>query len=110
MTDRDENAGALPDEDLTHAQAPTSPTAGTIGPYRLLQQVGEGGMGIVWLAEQIRPVRRQVALKVIKVGMDTAQVVARRRRRTVAPGKLPHHQRHLWRHPSAHTSCAEAPR
>jgi serine/threonine protein kinase len=77
MTDRDENAGALPDEDLTHAQAPTSPTVGTIGPYRLLQQVGEGGMGVVWLAEQTRPVRRQVALKIIKVGMDTAQVVAR---------------------------------
>src|SRR5439155_18460754 len=48
-----------------------------IGPYRLLEQVGEGGMGEVWLAEQTRPVRRQVAVKVIKVGMDTAQVVAR---------------------------------
>ena len=49
----------------------------TIGPYRLLQLVGEGGMGEVWLAEQTHPVRRQVALKVIKAGMDTAQVVAR---------------------------------
>jgi serine/threonine protein kinase len=44
---------------------------GAIGPYRLLQQVGEGGMGVVWLAKQTRPVRRQVALKIIKVGMDT---------------------------------------
>ena len=51
--------------------------AETIGPYRLLQKVGEGGMGEVWLAEQTKPVRRQVALKVIKAGMDTAEVVVR---------------------------------
>ena len=49
----------------------------TIGPYRLLRQVGAGGMGEVWLAEQTKPVRRQVALKVIKAGMDTAEVVLR---------------------------------
>jgi serine/threonine protein kinase/tetratricopeptide (TPR) repeat protein len=48
-----------------------------IGPYRLIQRVGEGGMGEVWLAEQTAPVRRQVAIKVIKAGMDTARVVAR---------------------------------
>ena len=48
-----------------------------IGPYRLLEPLGEGGMGEVWLAEQTEPVRRQVALKVIKPGMDTEQVVAR---------------------------------
>src|SRR5258705_3897931 len=48
-----------------------------IGPYRLLEKVGEGGMGVVFLAEQAHPVRRQVALKVIKAGMDTRQVVAR---------------------------------
>jgi eukaryotic-like serine/threonine-protein kinase len=48
-----------------------------IGPYKLLQLIGEGGMGAVWMAEQQRPVRRQVALKVIKAGMDSAQVVAR---------------------------------
>ena len=48
-----------------------------VGPYRLLQVIGEGGMGVVFLAEQETPVRRQVALKVIKPGMDTAQVVAR---------------------------------
>src|SRR5207302_1920959 len=45
--------------------------------YRLLQRIGEGGMGEVWLAEQTRPIHRQVALKIIKAGMDTAQVVAR---------------------------------
>src|SRR5438874_6926511 len=48
-----------------------------VGPYKLLEQIGEGGMGVVFLAEQQRPVRRQVALKVIKAGMDTRQVVAR---------------------------------
>jgi tetratricopeptide (TPR) repeat protein/serine/threonine protein kinase len=48
-----------------------------IGPYRLLEQIGEGGMGAVWMAEQQEPVRRLVALKVIKAGMDSAQVVAR---------------------------------
>ena len=49
----------------------------TIGPYRLLELVGEGGMSEVWLAEQVRPVRRQVALKIIKAGLDTAHVIAR---------------------------------
>ena len=48
-----------------------------IGPYKLIQRIGEGGMGAVYLAEQSRPVRRTVALKVIKPGMDTEQVVAR---------------------------------
>jgi serine/threonine protein kinase/Flp pilus assembly protein TadD len=48
-----------------------------IGPYKLLQQIGEGGMGVVWMAEQTEPVRRTVALKVIKPGMDSRQVVAR---------------------------------
>jgi eukaryotic-like serine/threonine-protein kinase len=52
--------------------------AGTvIGRYHLLQMIGEGGMGEVWLAEQKQPVRRRVALKVIKAGMDTREVVAR---------------------------------
>jgi serine/threonine protein kinase/tetratricopeptide (TPR) repeat protein len=48
-----------------------------IGPYRLLQSLGEGGFGTVFLAEQSEPVQRQVALKIVKLGMDTAQVVAR---------------------------------
>ena len=48
-----------------------------IGPYKLREQVGEGGMGVVFVAEQERPVRRKVALKVIKPGMDTKEVIAR---------------------------------
>jgi serine/threonine protein kinase len=48
-----------------------------IGRYKLLQQIGEGGFGMVYMAEQERPVRRKVALKIIKLGMDTKQVIAR---------------------------------
>jgi serine/threonine protein kinase/tetratricopeptide (TPR) repeat protein len=48
-----------------------------IGPYRLLEQIGEGGFGIVYMAEQSQPVRRKIALKIIKPGMDTRLVVAR---------------------------------
>jgi serine/threonine-protein kinase len=48
-----------------------------IGPYKLLEQIGEGGFGVVFMAEQMQPVRRKVALKVLKPGMDTRQVVAR---------------------------------
>ncbi len=48
-----------------------------IGPYKLLQQIGEGGMGLVFMAEQTEPVNRRVALKVIKPGMDSRQVIAR---------------------------------
>src|SRR5262245_24687512 len=57
---------------------PTAEGPGSrIGPYKLLQLVGEGGMGAVFMAEQTEPVQRKVALKVIKAGMDSAQVVAR---------------------------------
>ncbi len=48
-----------------------------IGPYKLLQQIGEGGMGVVFMAEQTEPIKRTVALKIIKPGMDTRQVIAR---------------------------------
>jgi len=48
-----------------------------VGPYKLLQQIGEGGMGTVFMAEQQHPVRRKVALKVIKPGMDSRQVITR---------------------------------
>src|SRR5262245_9946682 len=59
-------------------QAPPAEMPGTtIGRYRLLEQIGEGGMGVVYVAEQTEPVRRRVALKIIKPGMDTKQVIAR---------------------------------
>ena len=48
-----------------------------VGPYKLMEQIGEGGMGLVFVADQQHPVRRKVAFKVIKPGMDTRQVVAR---------------------------------
>ncbi len=88
----DKSAGAF----LSNATAPVSlrafgvPSAGAaagtaagaepdqmIGRYKLLQPIGEGGMGSVWLAEQREPVKRRVALKIIKLGMDTKQVIAR---------------------------------
>src|ERR1700692_1131874 len=64
--------GVAPTSDLNG-----SSTGGIIGPYHLLQLIGEGGMGQVWLAEQKQPVRRRVAVKLIKVGMDTREVIAR---------------------------------
>src|SRR5262245_7689719 len=60
------------------AGSPIAEGPGTqIGPYKLLEQIGEGGFGVVFLAEQTAPVRRKVALKILKPGMDTRQVVAR---------------------------------
>jgi serine/threonine protein kinase/Tfp pilus assembly protein PilF len=62
----------------TVAHQPAAEAAGVvIGPYKLLQQIGEGGMGTVFMAEQTRPVQRKVALKIIKPGMDSRQVIAR---------------------------------
>jgi WD40 repeat protein/serine/threonine protein kinase len=57
--------------------APTEPTGTRIGPYKLIEQIGEGGMGTVWMAEQTDPVKRLVAVKLIKAGMDSKQVIAR---------------------------------
>jgi serine/threonine protein kinase len=55
----------------------TAKPGDTIGRYKLLQQIGEGGCGVVYMAEQAEPVRRRVALKIIKLGMDTKSVIAR---------------------------------
>ena len=57
--------------------APSERPGTVIGPYKLLQQIGEGGMGTVWMAQQCEPVKRLVAVKLIKAGMDSRQVIAR---------------------------------
>lgn len=61
----------------TQTQQSSGGTTRMIGPYHLLQKIGEGGMGEVWVAEQHKPIHRRVALKLIKAGMDTKQVIAR---------------------------------
>src|SRR5262245_11122612 len=63
--------------DQTTIINPSLQQPATFGDYQLLQRIGEGGMGEVWLAQQTQPIRRRVALKIIKAGMDTARVVAR---------------------------------
>jgi len=71
-----ENAAARDPSATT--EGPISEQPGTvIGPYKLLEPIGEGSFGVVYLAEQAQPLRRKVALKVLKPGMDTRQVVAR---------------------------------
>lgn len=62
----------------------------TVGPYRLVERLGEGGFGVVYRAEQREPVRREVALKVIKLGMDTRQVIARFEAERQALARLDH--------------------
>src|SRR5271157_1270842 len=59
------------------ALEPEIPETKCIGPYKLLQKLGEGGYGVVYMAEQEQPIRRRVALKIIKLGMDTRNVIAR---------------------------------
>lgn len=76
---RDSTNDLDPSEDRS-TERNTGPKAlalDNLGPYRLLQNLGEGGMGTVYLAAQEKPIRRQVAIKVIKLGMDTEEVVAR---------------------------------
>ena len=62
---------------LTVDHPVTERPGAAIGPYKLREQVGEGGMGVVFVAEQERPIRRKVAIKIIKPGMDTKEVIAR---------------------------------
>jgi serine/threonine protein kinase len=64
------------DADVTLNTFPLTEGPGTIiGRYKLLEQIGEGGFGVVYMAEQQEPIRRRVALKIIKLGMDTKQVI-----------------------------------
>jgi non-specific serine/threonine protein kinase/serine/threonine-protein kinase len=67
----------LPDCAADEAAADAEATGSHIGRYKLLERIGEGGFGTVYVAEQAQPVRRRVALKIIKLGMDTKQVIAR---------------------------------
>ena len=68
---------AMGEDTVEGIGSPLSEGPGTvIGRYKILQQIGEGGMGAVFMAEQTEPVVRKVALKIIKLGMDTRQVVA----------------------------------
>ncbi len=64
-------------EEALHSTLPSERVGDRIGRYKLLEQIGEGGCGVVYMAEQEEPVRRKVALKVIKLGMDTKSVIAR---------------------------------
>lgn len=64
-------------DDATVPFAPIEAAGSVVGPYRLLEKLGEGGMGEVWLAEQSAPIRRRVALKLIKAGMNSREVIAR---------------------------------
>jgi serine/threonine protein kinase/tetratricopeptide (TPR) repeat protein len=68
----------LPENPVANSDRPAGEGSGTvIGPYKLLEQIGEGGMGTVWMAEQTQPIQRRVAIKVVKEGMDSKQVLAR---------------------------------
>ncbi len=80
------SAMAFPVDEVPPLKAPTDSSETTvadeyigtqIGSYKLLQRIGEGGCGVVYMAEQEQPVRRRVALKIIKLGMDTKSVIAR---------------------------------
>jgi serine/threonine protein kinase/Flp pilus assembly protein TadD len=72
-----EGHAARPDRAGTVCPPLSEAPGSLIGPYKLIEEIGEGGFGIVFMAEQQRPVRRRVAVKVLKPGMDTRQVIAR---------------------------------
>jgi len=72
-------------------------SAGTvIGRYKLLQKIGEGGMGVVYMAEQTKPIQRMVALKIIKLGMDTRTVIARFEAEQQALAMMNPHGLFIW--------------
>jgi serine/threonine protein kinase len=66
-----------PEDPTQTIEAITGASGTVIGSYRLIRQLGEGGMGVVYHAQQLQPIRREVALKIIKPGMDSKQVIAR---------------------------------
>lgn len=90
MTEDENGHSTDPGEDATRSLAASVAIPQQIGSHRILGLLGEGGMGIVYLAEQERPIRRRVALKLIKLGMDTAQVLARFEAEKQALGAMSH--------------------
>src|SRR5262249_42665459 len=76
-TRKAEGDGPNGERSFAMTEAVTQKAGDRIGRYRLVQEIGHGGCGVVYMAEQEEPVQRRVALKVIKLGMDTRQVVAR---------------------------------
>ena len=72
-----QTAAPSPEMEAEFARLKPEESGERIGHYKLLQNIGEGGFGTVWMADQIEPVRRRVALKIIKLGMDTKEVIAR---------------------------------
>ena len=72
-----ETAAPSPGMEAEFARLKPEESGERIGHYKLLQNIGEGGFGTVWMADQMEPVRRRVALKIIKLGMDTKEVIAR---------------------------------
>ena len=71
------SASAGPGGTIRLAMFPAEKLGNRVGSYKILQQIGEGGCGVVYIAEQEQPVQRRVALKIIKLGMDTKEVIAR---------------------------------
>ncbi len=77
MNPSDANQGRISQTDAQRFIPVAEKAGDRIGGYHLLQQIGEGGCGVVYVAEQVEPVRRRVALKIVKLGMDTKMVIAR---------------------------------
>ena len=86
-----ESAGSPPRPPVRTSVVLTEKVGDKIGHYKLLQQIGEGGCGVVYMAEQEEPIRRRVAFKVIKLGMDTKEVIARFEAERQALALMDHH-------------------
>ncbi len=93
-TDLERNAAGLPGSETPTPETSdwneTDPTPRMIGPYKLLQQIGEGGHGAVYMAEQLEPISRKVAIKLIKPGMDSKHILARFRAERQALAMMDH--------------------